>query len=770
MVNVNQLLKAQIFGDGMLSNEDRYSKIKINHIPIMITENNRILCLPTNEETTHIGFCYDKETEVLTNKGFKKFSELDKTELIAQVDNKTFEIDFVKPLNYVKQIYSGEMIHFKSKTINLLVTPTHNMFVRNRRDTCTNFNSWKFLPAHRMLKGDWRIPQACSKNKKPILNEMFPVELFGFWLAEGCKYGKNKIEVYQSEKNLDILIKVREMLSNKGIPFKEINHGRVYKGNYIKRIIIDYPEMANYVSIFGKAKEKFIPEWIKNNTNETIQKFLDWFFLGDGSLSNGRKMYHTASKQLASDIQECLLRIGVTSSIYKYINNFDKKSIMYRVAERDNTHATIWSKENKKIVNYNDYVYCVEVPTHLLVVRRMGRVALCGNTAMTGKGKGIGGNTLLGFEYWMTQRLCMILNDFQQETFENSLPCMNRIFWSNLKMIGIYPKGYPLIYVYPSNKNLIIGEVEKLFPHIKMSLPTRVVIQGIENYYKLDKSAKYVTGYIDRFLGCKDLQEIEEVIDGILMENFPDQKGKKYEEMKFKIKVIFKNIFDEEITDSASPDAPAFLRIKKKGNEYYNFTIQALLAAGLIPSIQTSEIRTKPWFSAYMAFIVESIYKDKYKDPFLKHKYLSMYVPEIDKMWKGEKGDLIKTALSLIGTNGRRAGIGLRWDAQDYDAVPDAIRSNTKYLFVLRKSNAEEVRGIVKDFSISKEAQEWILKLETEPEKGKFECVALTTDKFILYNLRDGSMSTTSMPQKGRLITPMAEHKVPGRKIDEVIA
>ncbi len=392
-----------------------------------------------------------------------------------------------------------------------------------------------------------------------------------------------------------------------------------------------------------------------------------------------------------------------------------------------------------------------------------------GWTAMTGKGKGIGGNTLLGFEHWMKKKMCLVLNDFQQETFEYSLPCMNPTFNENLKAVGVEPMAYPMIYLYPSNKDLILGETEKLFPHLKMSLPTRVIIKGIENYYSLDKSAKYVTGYIDRFVGCKDLEQIEEVLSEILLENFPDQQGKKYEEMKFKIKIVFKNIFDEKITDSASPDAPAFLTIKRGGMEYYNFTVQALLAAGLIPSIQTSEIRSKRWFSAYMSWIVESIYEDKYKDNYLKNKDLSMYVPEIDKMWKGEGGNLIKKALGLIGTNGRRAGIGLRWDAQDYDAVPDSIRSNTKYLFVLRKSNSQEVAGIKKDFNVDKEVQEWILGLETEPEKGIFECVALTTDRFVLYNLRDGSTTTTSMPQRGRLLTPLAHHKVPGIKISDVI-
>lgn len=393
-----------------------------------------------------------------------------------------------------------------------------------------------------------------------------------------------------------------------------------------------------------------------------------------------------------------------------------------------------------------------------------------GFTAMTGKGKGIGGNTLLGFEYWMKNRLCLVLNDFQQETFENSLPCLNKKFIDNLNFIGTRPLGYPMVYVFPSNKDLVISDEEKIFPHIMMSMPTPVVIRRIEDYFKLDKAAKYVTGYIERFIECRDLDEIDVVIRQILNENFPEIKKKSYEEMKFKIKTIFKNVFDEQITDNATPNAYSYLTISRKGlPRYNNLTIQSLIACGLIPSIQTSEIRSKPWFSPYMSFIVESIYEDMYKDPFFKDKSLSMFVPEIDKMWKGKNGKLIKDSLSLIGTNGRRAGMGMRWDAQDYDAVPDAIRSNTKYLFVLRKANSKEVAGIKKDFNVDKKIQEDILSLQTDPSRGIFECVALTTDRFVLYNTRTGSISYTNEAQKGKLITPLSHHKYPGMSLKELV-
>jgi len=407
----------------------------------------------------------------------------------------------------------------------------------------------------------------------------------------------------------------------------------------------------------------------------------------------------------------------------------------------------------------------------ILCIPQSKEMTHIGLSAMTGKGKGIGGTSLLSMEFWHSKRMCMILNDFQNETHENSLPCLNKTFNQNLRAINTSPISLPAVYVYPSCRDLVIDDTQSLFPHLVMSLPTELVIRNIEYFYELGKAAKYITGYKERFESCGDVEQIKEILEEIL----PSDGGNRnsFEEMKFKILTIFKNVFDEKLTNSSTPESPDRLSIICKGEEVYSGpTILALIAAGLVPSIQTSEIRGKPWFSPYMSFIVEAIYMAMQKEEFFKDKNLTMYVPEIDKMWKGENADggsKIKEKLSLIGTNGRRAGIRMIWDAQDYDAVPDAIRSNTKTLLVGRKANAEEVRGIKKDFNISKEFEGIILSLESSPEKGRFEFVALTADRFALYDLKDGALTFSSEPQRGTLITPLCQSKQPGRPLASVI-
>lgn len=437
------------------------------------------------------------------------------------------------------------------------------------------------------------------------------------------------------------------------------------------------------------------------------------------------------------------------------------------------------SKDKYETVNLNHIPVMQTDNGKILCIENYMEGFHIGVTGMSSKGKGILGQTFLDYEFRMNKIPTVILNDFQNETFENSLPCINPVFLNNSKIINSRPCGLPIVYVFPSHNRVNIDDTKKLFPCIKISIPMRSVIMSIKNYFELDKSAKYFSAHINKFLDCKNIDDVKEALKNMINESITDPKNRStLETMAFKIETIFKNIFDEGFTDNSAVDSHAMLNVQCDGlEEYYdntghyeNFTIQSLMAVGLIPSIQTSEVRSKPWFSAYMTFIVSSIYDDKTRDIFFKDKIIRIYVPEIDKLWKGENGKLIKNELNLIGTNGRTMGISLLWDAQDYDKVPDDIKSNTSYLFVLRKANSEEVKGIRGDWGeADKDMEKAILNLETNAKKGEFPCVAFTNREFVLYDIRTGRVERTSKPQRGKLLTPLSQHKNPGVPLKEII-
>jgi len=404
----------------------------------------------------------------------------------------------------------------------------------------------------------------------------------------------------------------------------------------------------------------------------------------------------------------------------------------------------------------NDIPIMITTDNKLLCVPRTKEVKHIGVSGMTGTSKSILINSLLSWDYWHMERKCINLNDIQKETFEWSLPTES--FKYSLNLINSAPCPTPIVYVFPSTKTLQIEEKDRRFPILKMTIPIEEVIKNIENYHNLDKSKVYLGNLMDELSECDSIGEIRSVLD----ENIPE----KHMMMKYKLMNVFESLFNNNMLNVSVPDAPAFLEYKDKfGGKYYNQTIQTLMRANIVPSIQTSDLRNHDYFSAYVSFIVDSIYRSQYDDVYFKNETISLFVDEIDKLFLGHNGNLVKSSLNLIGTNGRAARIGLRWSTQHYEKVPDQIRGNTKYLFVSRKSTAKEVNLLRKDFDIPKSMDKDILNLKTDPQRGIFEIVAVTTEKFTLYNLMNGEKTYSSEPHKGNLIPSPAKHMVPNNPI-----
>ena len=72
--------------------------------------------------------CYDAETEVLTENGWRSFSEIDYSDRICTLNPETNEIEFQHPTGIFVYNYEGKMYKLETKRVNLLVTPNHKLF------------------------------------------------------------------------------------------------------------------------------------------------------------------------------------------------------------------------------------------------------------------------------------------------------------------------------------------------------------------------------------------------------------------------------------------------------------------------------------------------------------------------------------------------------------------------------------------------------------------------------------------------------------------
>ncbi len=359
--------------------------------------------------------CYDSQTEVLTDNGWKKFNHLGPDDFVCTLDGETSEIEFQRPLRVFTSNYSGTMYRLRTNRVSLLVTPNHRLFYRpcdfRKRKSYRLEEAENLIHRSKIFKKDgvWKgrheefftLPGVEVRHgsrfysgARVIRERKIPIrpwlKFFGFWLAEGwVTEGGHAICLSNDDHHL--LAEMRKALSEMGYNAYG-RHGILKMRNY---------QLGQYLIQFGKARDKFIPKELKELSPILMRIMFEWYIKGDGHIygRTGKGLSATTeSMRLRDDLQEVALKLGM-SAYFKlklkkgtpfgsptkkkvYRQNADSWDIFFT---RKNEPAIVPSEIRKhkhieRWEKYSGHVYCVQVPNHVVYVRRNGIPVWCGNS------------------------------------------------------------------------------------------------------------------------------------------------------------------------------------------------------------------------------------------------------------------------------------------------------------------------------------------------------------------------------------------------------
>ena len=353
-------------------------------------------------------FCYDEQTEILTDEGWKFFKDLDKTELVATVNEKE-ELVYQKPSKYQKIEYTGEMYSIKSKHVDLLVTPEHNLYCKpaNATGKAIFKNAGRiFSEGKRVIFTHGVTNYPTTKPKKflkiiiPPISNPTPIDIrygydkpmvidyhdwimfMGWWISEGHVSRNTTIGITQ-KVNTFYKKEIFELLSRMLVKFKYYGSS----GSYL----FGHKPLCNYLKRFGKSGDKFIPYEIKTLPKKDLQLFFETLMKGDSYIrktnpkhpnwKNSGYTYYSKSKRLADDVQEISIKLGYRASV-SYITRTETGNSYYAVYINNRIRHSNILKENIEIVDIKEpiYVYDVTVPKyHTIIVRRNGKSCINSN-------------------------------------------------------------------------------------------------------------------------------------------------------------------------------------------------------------------------------------------------------------------------------------------------------------------------------------------------------------------------------------------------------
>jgi len=338
--------------------------------------------------------CHDESTEILTDQGWRYFKDLDRTELIC-TRNILGEIEYQQPTAYIDQPHKGRMYKYAGRRLDVLCTPEHNHYVRGRGQEQFKLLSAEKcfgLPKIHVRTGKWYgvdldkiVIPGRPRNSNHQAEEFCEsreydaddfLEFFGYWITEGCLGNDSHITIAQTKEiHPDVYVKITAVLQRMG--YSTCEQPTV--------IVISDPRLHTWLKQFGKAKAKFIPRDFMMVSQRQLRILADALFEGDGGVYYREKDNHTryelftSSQRLSDDYQELALKLGMSANVKPQKGEYGTEYVV-----RWSLKDEVWTNndrrfDNESWVDYVGRVYCVDVPNHVIYVRRNGIPVWSGN-------------------------------------------------------------------------------------------------------------------------------------------------------------------------------------------------------------------------------------------------------------------------------------------------------------------------------------------------------------------------------------------------------
>ncbi len=339
---------------------------------------------------TMLAKCFDEETEVLTEYGFRKFKDV--TGKIMQVTDAGLEAVDVKPFS---QDYDGDMICFDGRDLNFCVTPNHDMITTSGRiEAGAMYEQSRARPS-------FFIPRIVSENKGTGIGfTQAQCELAAATLCDGDYMSSNKFRIKVSRPHKIAKIRSWDLHTKESIRNCAGNTTIHSCGRTIttKNDQLEFAFSMDSISPLVIPYKRLCHDVMMKMNSQEARWFIDAWTLFDGNANSGggddrTLRIWTSDEQYLSWLEILGTKAGYSISPRKsrwsdigtranYCLSFSDKNEI-AVSKWGDTVSALSRPHLSLRVNKNETgkVWCVTVPSGAIIVRRNGFSMLCGNCA-----------------------------------------------------------------------------------------------------------------------------------------------------------------------------------------------------------------------------------------------------------------------------------------------------------------------------------------------------------------------------------------------------
>ena len=328
-----------------------------------LTEQAQTKSLDSEFKVFIIDECVTGDTEILTDSGWKRIDSITPDDKVAQY-TKDKKIQFVENWEYVHKHYSGDMykVSFRNGKKSVLMSPHHVQPVRMKQSGKIKENyikDAKFAQTGEIIVG------GISDVKDTHLSDLD--RLYIACQADG--YCKDSPSGNFWELHLTIDAKKKraiELLESCGISY------RIYGDLDTEcsiRFYYDFPKSKKFCDYFSHTMG-----YIK------ATQFIDEILLWDGSTKSGYPGYYSCTDKSNVDFVSCILaQCGYSGNQGVEISHNPNHNDIHFINWYYTDARPAQSVSKEVVENWEGDIYCVKVPSQMILLRAEGFTFVSGN-------------------------------------------------------------------------------------------------------------------------------------------------------------------------------------------------------------------------------------------------------------------------------------------------------------------------------------------------------------------------------------------------------
>lgn len=332
-----------------------------------------------------VPWCLDEYVEILTDRGWRRISEVSAGSPVAQVWPGTLGVELAPAIDVIHKRHRGRLVEFQDQRFHVVTDRGHRWLTRYRRNDRRHGLLERTSEQLCALAGGLIVPTAVSLTKASPAWSDRDLRLAAAWLSDGASYREGR-RVFQRRANPGRLLiqvsrnKKRQLLEQLG-PVHRYEAQRAYGASQSSLTSYEF-EIPHGFAQEGLLDKRPLWSWLWSLSRDQLRVFLESYARFDGSVRGDSRIVYSSRRDLIDWLSAAVALAGWCSSAVRYSQSPLSSRPCFRVRWSTSKQSLSVAARNIRAIDGDSDLHCVTVPSGFILCRdRRGRPFVTGNCA-----------------------------------------------------------------------------------------------------------------------------------------------------------------------------------------------------------------------------------------------------------------------------------------------------------------------------------------------------------------------------------------------------